>query len=89
MVKEHQSHCLNTAIMIWYTYDIKYERRIMKFIILLLLAQDPIYIPFDNTFDCHQQGKEVIESIASYQGPGVNQGWYTKKGALIFGFYCE
>ena len=53
------------------------------------MAQDPIHIPFDNTFDCHEQGREVIESIASYQGPGVNQGWYTKKGALIFGFYCE
>ena len=61
----------------------------MKFIIILLLAQDSIYIPFDTTLDCHEQGREAIESIATYEGPGPKQGWYTKKGALIFGFYCE
>ena len=61
----------------------------MKFIIILLLAQDPIYIPFDTTLDCAEQGREVIESIASYQGPGINQGWYTDHGALVYGFYCE
>ena len=61
----------------------------MKYIVILLLAKAPIYVPFDTTLDCAEQGREVIESIASNQGPGVNQGWYTKKGALIFGFYCE
>jgi len=61
----------------------------MKFIIILLLVGEPLYFPFDTTLDCHEQGSEAIESIASYQGPGVNQGWYTKKGDLIFGFYCE
>ena len=61
----------------------------MKFIIILLLAQDSIYIPFDTTLDCHEQGREAIESIATYEGPGTNQGWYTKEGKLIYGFYCE
>ena len=61
----------------------------MKYIILLLLASNPIYIPFDTTTSCGEQGKEIIEAIATYHGPGTNQGWYTKKGDLIFGFYCE
>ena len=61
----------------------------MKFIIILLVAQNPLYVPFDTTLDCYEQGEEVIETIATYYGPGPNQGWYTKKGDLVFGFYCE
>jgi len=49
----------------------------------------PIYVPFDTTLSCAEQGEEIIEAIATYHGPGTNQGWYTKKGDLIFGFYCE
>ena len=61
----------------------------MKFVIILLLAQNPIYVPFDTTLDCYEQGREVIETIATYQGPGINQGWYTDHGVLIYGFYCK
>ena len=61
----------------------------MKFIIILLLAQDPIYIPFDTTLDCYDQGNEIMESIATRQGPGTHQGWYTDQGTLVYGFYCE
>ena len=61
----------------------------MKYIVILLLAKDPIYVPFDTTLSCYEQGKEVIETIATYQGPGTRQGWYTKKGDLVFGFYCQ
>ena len=61
----------------------------MKYIILLLLASDPIYIPFDSTLSCQEQGEAVIESIATYHGSGTNQGWYTKENKLIYGFYCE
>ena len=61
----------------------------MKFIIILLLTQDPLYIPFDTTLDCFEQGTEIIESIATYHGPGPTQGWYTDHGALVYGFYCE
>ena len=55
----------------------------------MLLASDPLYFPFDTTLGCAEQGREVIETIATYHGPGTNQGWYTKKGDLVFGFYCE
>ena len=61
----------------------------MKFIIILLLAQDPLYFPFDTTSDCYDQGNEIMESIATYHGPGIDQGWYTKEGKLIYGFYCK
>ena len=61
----------------------------MKDVIILLLASNSIYIPFDTTVSCGEQGQEIIEAIATYHGPGTNQGWYTKKGDLIFGFYCE
>ena len=32
---------------------------------------------------------KTIEAIATYQGPGPTQGWYTDHGTLIYGFYCE
>ena len=61
----------------------------MKYVIILLLASNPIYVPFDTTISCGDQGEEIIEAIATYQGPGTNQGWYTKENKLIYGFYCE
>ena len=61
----------------------------MKFIILLLLASDPLHFPFDDTLDCYDQGYEILESMATYHGPGPNQGWYTDQGTLVYGFYCE
>ena len=61
----------------------------MKLIILLSLIGGPLYFPFDDTIDCYDQGIEVMEAIATYQGPGSNQGWYTKDGKLVYGFYCE
>ena len=61
----------------------------MKFIILLLLASEPLYFPFDSTLSCGEQGEEIMESIATYHGPGPKQGWYTKEGKLIYAFYCE
>ena len=61
----------------------------MKYIVILLLAKDPIYVPLDKTSHCFEQGEEIIEAIGTYHGPGPKQGWYTKKGNLIFGFYCE
>ena len=61
----------------------------MKLIVLLLLASEPLYFPFDSTLSCGEQGEEIMESIATYHGPGPKQGWYTDHGSLIYGFYCE
>ena len=41
------------------------------------------------TLSCGEQGEEIMESIATYHGPGPDQGWYTKEGKLIYGFYCK
>ena len=49
----------------------------MKLIVLLLLASEPLYFPFDTTLSCGEQGEEIIETIATYHGPGPEQGWYT------------
>ena len=61
----------------------------MKLIILLLLASEPLYFPFNTTLNCYDQGVEIMESIATYHGPGPKQGWYTDHGALVYGFYCK
>ena len=61
----------------------------MKLIVLLLLASTPLYFPFDTTLSCGEQGEEIMESIATYEGPGPKQGWYTKEGKLVYGFYCK
>ena len=51
----------------------------VKYVIILLLANDPWYLPFDKTLTCAEQGEMGIETIATYHGPGPEQGWYTKK----------
>ena len=65
----------------------------MKYIIILILSAEPVYIPFDQTLDCFEQGQAAIETMATYQfeeeNPLTSQGWYTPKGKLIYGFYCQ
>jgi len=63
----------------------------MNYIIILLSLAEPIYVPFDKTLSCYEQGKEVIETIATYheQSDDQDQGWYTFKGKLVYGFYCD
>jgi predicted small lipoprotein YifL len=63
----------------------------MKFVILLLLIGGPLYFPFDDRLTCHEQGYELMTSIAKHQveTPKVQQGWYTDHGDLVYGFYCE
>ena len=57
----------------------------MKFVIVLLWLADPIYIAFDNTLTCSEQGEEIIETLGVYkEGTDTHtQGWYTKKNKLI------
>ena len=61
----------------------------MKYVILLLLLEGSLYFPFDKKLDCYQQGYKLMTSLATYQGPGPTQGWYTDRGDLVYGFYCE
>ena len=63
----------------------------MKFLVILILAAEPIILPFNNTLTCFEQGQAYIETIATYyeQTDILNQGWYTQKGKLVYGFYCD
>ena len=63
----------------------------MKYVIILVLLADPIYLPFDNTLTCHEQGEEIMEVLAVYKkGTDTHtQGLYTKKNKLIYAFFCE
>ena len=63
----------------------------MKFVILLSLIGGPLYFPFDNKLKCYEQGYELMTSIAKHhlETLEVQQGWYTNRGDLVYGFYCE
>ena len=62
----------------------------MKFLVILILAAEPIILPFNNALTCFEQGQAYIETIATYyeQTDTINQGWYTANGKLVYGFYC-
>ena len=63
----------------------------MKYIILLLVMEGSLYFSFDNKLSCYEQGYKLITSIAKHhlETPEVQQGWYTNRGDLVYGFYCE
>ena len=63
----------------------------MKYVIIFVLLADPIYLPFDNTLTCHEQGEEIIETLGVYkEGTDTHtQGVYTQQNKLIYAFYCE
>jgi len=40
--------------------------------------------------DCFTKGYEILENIATYQGPGPEQGWYLNDSNMqVAGFYCQ
>jgi len=40
--------------------------------------------------DCFSQGYEILEKLATYHGPGPNQGWVLKDSNLqVGGWYCK
>ena len=40
--------------------------------------------------DCFSQGHHITQKIATYQGPGPEQGWYLKGTKIhLAGFYCK
>ena len=63
----------------------------MKYVILLLVLEGPLYFPFDDRLTCSEQGYEIMTSLAKYHEhtPELRQGWYTDRGDLVYGFYCK
>ena len=47
--------------------------------------------PKSDALTCFEQGQAYIETIAKYydKTDTLNQGWYTEKGKLVYGFYCD
>ena len=40
--------------------------------------------------DCFTQGYKVLEKLATYQGPGPEQGWYLNDTKIqVAGWYCQ
>ena len=40
--------------------------------------------------DCFSQGHAVLEKLATYHGPGPEQGWYLKDSKMgVGGWYCR
>ena len=40
--------------------------------------------------DCFSKGYEIMEKIATYQGPGPEQGWILNDSKVeIAGWYCQ
>ena len=63
----------------------------MKYLVILILSANPIILPFNNSLSCFEQGQAYIEKISTYYYKSLtkDQGWYTKKGKLVYGFYCD
>ena len=61
--------------------------------ILMILATGAILtFPMDESVkpDCFSQGYAILEKLATYHGPGPNQGWVLKGTKIeVAGWYCR
>ena len=66
-------------------------------IVLLLSCTDCPYSEISHeihaTLSCSETGQKIVEEISTYyyerNGNPKLQGWYTSKGELVIGFYCD
>ena len=63
----------------------------MKIIIILATGTLLTFTPDANTNpECFSRGYEVLEKIATYHGPGPEQGWVLNDSQVqVGGWYCE
>ena len=63
----------------------------MKIIMILATGALLTFPVVDNTNpDCFSQGYKVLEKLATYRGPGPDQGWYLNGASInVAGWYCE
>ena len=61
--------------------------------ILMILATGAILtFPTDESIkpDCFSQGYAILEKLATYHGPGPNQGWVlNNSNTQVGGWYCN
>ena len=61
-------------------------------IIMILATGALITFPAEKyrPLDCYDQGYVILEKIATYHGPGPEQGWYLKGSKMgVGGWYCR
>jgi len=61
-------------------------------IIMILATGTLLTFPAEKykAFDCLDQGYKVLEELATYHGPGPNQGWVLKGTKIeVAGWYCR
>ena len=63
----------------------------MKVIIILATGSLLTFPTIENIKpDCFSQGHAVLEKLATYHGPGPEQGWYLKGSKMgVGGWYCR
>jgi len=65
----------------------------MKVIIILATGSLLTFPTIENIKpDCFSQGYAILEKLATYHGPGPNQGWTLKNARIpieVAGWYCE
>ena len=61
--------------------------------ILMILATGTLLAFPANNFkplDCQNQGYKILEQLATYHGPGPNQGWILNGSNIeVVGWYCQ
>jgi len=61
--------------------------------ILIILATGAlITFPVDESViaDCFSQGYSIVKKLATYHGPGPNQGWVLNDSNIqVAGWYCK
>ena len=61
-------------------------------IIMILATGTLLTFPMDKSIkpDCFSQGHAILQKMATYQGPGPNQGWIHKNYNIeVGGWYCQ
>ena len=63
----------------------------MKIIMILATGALITFTPDPKTNpDCFSKGYEIMKNMATYYGPGPNQGWYLKDSKVgVGGWYCR
>ena len=57
--------------------------------LIIILSLGFIEIPYENKLSCMEQGSMWLNMHTTHQAPRpADQGLYTKKGQLVYGYYC-
>ncbi len=66
----------------------------MKYLIIFFILSSGVQdYSLHTNKSCFETGEEIMKKISIYHwevdGKAKLQGWYTPKGELVYGFYCD